>query len=85
VVYHSLTVDAYDMIYGQQLHPNVLIDGNWVGNAPVTVQVTEGWHSVTVDEWWEYWYLIGLSDGYVNGASRPIYSDTWITAYYYPW
>lgn len=82
--YHWLYVDAYDANYGYELNPNVYIDSEWVGNAPVSVLVTEDWHSVEVDDWWGYWYFVGFSDGYGNGESRPIYSDTSITAWYWP-
>ena len=90
-VYHWLTVDAYDGYIGNPLYPNIYIDGNWAGYGYAHVQVTEGWHSVWVDDWvWNdylgtYDYFSYFTDGYGNGANRPVYSDTWITAVYYPW
>jgi hypothetical protein len=80
-VYHWLTVDAYDE-YEYELNPDVWVDGDWVGSAPVMVSVTEGWHTVEVEDPWLYWELVWFSDEYGNGASRPVYSDTTITAYY---
>jgi hypothetical protein len=80
-VYHWLTVDAYDE-YEYELNPDVWVDGDWVGSAPVMVSVTEGWHTVEVEDPWLYWQLVWFSDGYDNGESRPVYSDTTITAYY---
>jgi hypothetical protein len=82
--FYWLYVDAYDDCYGWELYPYVYVDGEQVGRAPVLVQVTEGWHTVYVEDPYVYWYLVGLSDGYGNGASRPIYSDTGITAWYWP-
>jgi hypothetical protein len=76
-----LYVNAYCYEWGE-LNPHVGIDGNYVGQAPVCVLVQEGWHTVAVEPWGGYWPLLGFSDGYGNGASRPIYSDTYITAYY---
>jgi hypothetical protein len=91
--YHWLTVDAYDAYlgYGYPLYPNIYIDGTYAGTGYVHIQVADGYHSVTADEWvWnEYWYtwspLYCFSDGYGNGDYRPIYSDTTITAWYLPW
>jgi hypothetical protein len=77
-----LYVDAYCEDFGGYADPYVWIDGDEVGQAPVCVSVEEGWHSVTVEWYWGYWDLLGFSDGYGNGDSRPIYSDTDITAYY---
>ncbi len=82
--YRWLYVDAYDAYYGWELYPDVYVDGDWVGRAPVAIQVIDGWHTVYVEDPYVYWYLVGLSDGYGNGASRPIYSDTGITAWYWP-
>jgi hypothetical protein len=80
-VYHWLTINAYDE-YGYPLSPNVYVDTVWYYGAPVTIQVTEDWHIVEVEDPYVYWCLVEFSDGYGNGASRPIYSDTTITAYY---
>jgi hypothetical protein len=80
--FHWLHVDAYCYPFGYDADPWVSIDGDEVGTAPVSVLVEEGWHTVTVPYQWGYWPLTGFSDGYGNGESRPIYSDTDITAYY---
>jgi len=62
----------------------VYIDGGYVGNAPVTVYVAAGSHTVWAETFWVYWYLYGFSDGLGNGASRSITSNTNIVAYYGP-
>jgi len=62
---------------------DVWVDGVWVGSTYVYCLVPEGWHSVEVDEDIAIWEFVELSDGYANGASRPIYSDTHLTALYY--
>jgi hypothetical protein len=82
VIYYWLYVDAYCDYFGGVVDPYVWIDGNEIGQAPVYILVQEGWHTVTVEWNWGYWHLLGFSDGYGNGESRPIYSDTDITAYY---
>lgn len=88
-VYHWLSVDAYWNSY--ELHPNVYVDSNWVGTGPVSVQVTEGWHSVYVDDptydEYEYPYYFCYFTGYNydNPASIAVYSDTWTTAWYEPY
>jgi len=89
-VYHWLTVDAYDGYFGNPLYPGIWIDGNWAGYGYASIQVTEGWHTVLVEDpvWNDYGfydYFSYFTDGYGNGASRPVYSDTYITAVYYPW
>jgi hypothetical protein len=89
--YHWLTVDAYDGYCWYPLDANIYIDGNYAGTGYAHVQVTEGWHTIWVDDpvWNPYWstytYLWYFTDSYGNGASRPVYSDTYISAVYYPW
>jgi hypothetical protein len=89
--YYWLTVDAYDGYAGNPVYPNIYVDGNWAGCGYAHIQVTEGWHTVWVDEWvWNeylgcYDYLAYFTDGYGNGSSRPVYADTYLTAIYYPW
>jgi hypothetical protein len=78
--FYWLSVDAEDN-YGMQLGASVWVDDVWVGNTP-SVMVPEGWRRVAVDYDLGYWYLVGFSDCYGNGESRPIYSHTGITAYY---
>ena len=88
-IYHWLTVDAYWS--STELHPNVYIDSNWAGTAPLYVQVTEGWHSIEVDEGtydeYDYPYLFCYFTGYVydNPTSIAVNSDTWTTAWYVPY
>jgi len=89
--YHWLTVDAYDGYIGNPLNPGIYIDGNLAGYGYASVQVTEDWHTVLVDDpvWNDYIgtydYFSYFTDGYGNGANHPVYSDTYITAVYYPW
>lgn len=90
IKFYQLTVDAYDPYFENELHPNVYIDDREAGTAPISVLVAEGWHSVWVDDpvWNDnyngYYDLEYFTDYYGNGANRPIYSDTWITAVYRP-
>jgi hypothetical protein len=60
----------------------VWIDDVYVGAAPVYVQVTEGYHEITVEDPYDWWLLHEFSDSYGNGDSRPVYSDLDITAWY---
>ena len=70
----------------------VYIDGNFVGYAAGfeggAFQVTEGYHSIYVDDpTWDVYFndyvpLAYFTDGYGNGDLRPIYSD-WGTYVYY--
>jgi hypothetical protein len=87
---HWLTADAYDGYVWSPLYPTIYVDGTpFYGYAQV--QVEEGWHSILVDDpvWDDYWgtyaYLSYFTDGYGNGAYRPVYGDTYTTAVYYPW
>jgi hypothetical protein len=90
-VYHTLTVDAYDGYLGNPLYSGIWIDGDLKGYGYVSVPVTEGWHIVEVEDpvWNDYFgfydYFSYFTDGYGNGANHPVYSDTYITAVYYPW
>ena len=75
-------------------YPNVYVDGVYVGQAPITIQVTEGYHAITVDNPTLTYtganrnnYLTSITDQdnnqYSNGAFVPIFSDTTITVNYY--
>ncbi|MDR1992833.1 MAG: hypothetical protein LBQ98_04950 [Nitrososphaerota archaeon] len=64
---------------------NVWVDGVWVGISPLYCLVSEGWHSVEVDEDVDCWEFVEMSDGYANGVNRPIYSDTQLNAIYFGW
>jgi len=87
--YYWLTVYAVDEYSGYPLYPSIFIDGNLVGYGYASVPVMAGWHTVFVDEWVNnphfgcQSYLAYFTDGYGNGASRPVYSNTEITAVYY--
>jgi hypothetical protein len=86
---YQLSVCAFDSQYWFGLNPNVWVDGNWVGTAPVSFYVSPGDHTVTVDDtvynpnlgW--YQSLVSFSDNYGNGEYRPIYSNTEIDAFYW--
>jgi hypothetical protein len=93
-VYHYLTVEAYSEWYCP-LHPAVYVDSNYVGTAPVTISVLEGWHDVQVDycTWNElfgcdtYFDYLSYDDGYTGygwGSPVPVYHDQYATAWYYP-
>ncbi len=78
VATYSLTVET-NLGWG-----SVAIDGIWYGT-PVTITVPAGYHTVLAPEYLDYWYLAGFSDGYGNGASRPINSNTFIGVGYAPY
>ena len=89
-VYHTLTVDAYDGYFGNPLSPGIWIDYDFKGYGYVSIPVTEGMHIVLVEDpvWNDYGfydYFSYFTDGYGNGANHPVYSNTYITAVYYPW
>jgi hypothetical protein len=76
-----------------ELYPNVQIDGNTVGTAPISVPVTSGSHTVTVDDPTPDTLVPGYYDSfscfidndynyYHNGQSIPITSPKILTAYY---
>jgi hypothetical protein len=50
-VHHWITINAYDAYLGEgwPLAPNVYVDGNFVGTAPVSVYVTRADHTITLD------------------------------------
>ncbi|MCW4047938.1 MAG: PEGA domain-containing protein [Candidatus Bathyarchaeota archaeon] len=89
---NPLTVIAQDQLgwYGfTPVYPNVYVDGNYVGTAPLTIQVSAGYHTVAVDEWtWDeafggfwthFWYMYGGGGQYSNGQS--IYISGGLTLY----
>ncbi len=92
---HWLTVDAYDEWYYNELYPNVYVDSVWVGTAPVSVQVTDGWHYIEVDDWvwneyyWCYDYFSYFSGDFGYLYNNPIYvnvngdksATAWYTSY----
>lgn len=87
--YYWLTVRAVDGSTGYPLYPDIGVDWNYVGTGYASVQVSEGWHDVEMnDPTWNgygmYWsYLSYFTDGYGNGEDRPIYSDLEIVGVYY--
>jgi hypothetical protein len=94
-VYHTLTVGAYGAYGGYTLHPNVYIDDIDYGAAPISIQVTEDYHFVSLDTYtWDpcfccyaSFYTMYADDytEYYNGQSVPIYSDRSIAAFYMPY
>jgi hypothetical protein len=86
---HWLYISATDYPENLPVYPAIYVDGNLVGYGSVYMQISEGYHSVYLEETtWDYWYwsdLGYLGDGYGNGDYRPIYSNFWgIQAIYYP-
>ena len=87
--YYWLTVEALDYMVGAQVDAGIYVDGVYAGTGYVSVQVIEGWYSVSADysawdPFWGTWSTLGdYSDGYVDGARSPIYSNTHLVAYYY--
>jgi hypothetical protein len=95
-VYHWLTVNGYFPYFQAELHPNVWIDDNWVGTAPVTVQVTSYYHTVRVDNYIPllpglsamFYCMIDSNNNvyYTYSTSILVNTDTTVTAYYnYVW
>jgi hypothetical protein len=81
IVYHWLTVNAYDAYLGEgyPLAPNVWIDGNYVGTAPVSAYLPSGWHTVTVDYvvydpyWPSYVHLVDFTGDYYDYENNNAY------------
>ncbi len=96
VIYHYLTVEAYSSTIGTgyPLYPAVYVDNNYVGTAPVTVPVQQGWHDIEVDYWvWNpylscdtYYDHLSSDDGHnaYGGSWIPIYYDMYSQAWYNP-
>ena len=85
-----LHVEAYDNFYLDELHPDVYVDSNYVGTAPLSVQVTQDYHYIWVTGyiWNENQYFYDCFDnfnlwGYSNPAYAYISSDTEVTVWYY--
>jgi hypothetical protein len=96
--YYWLTVNAYDAYLGEgyPLDPNVWIDGNYIGTAPVSVYLTADWHTVTVDYgpiYDPYWpadvYLVGFTGDYNDYNGNNVYvnlgQDSTVNALYTQW
>ncbi len=89
VQYHWLTVNGYHETYGCPESPNVYLDSptNWIGTAPLTVQVTAGTHSLYVDgmtgDGGIFTCIIYQYHAYQNGQSFSVSSDATATACYY--
>jgi hypothetical protein len=76
---NQLTVIAEDNCWGLvPLHPTVYVDGISRGTAPITIQVSTGYHTVLVDDptwdsawhvWTHFWYMYGGGNQYSNGQS----------------
>jgi hypothetical protein len=94
----SLTINSYiyydDSYFGgwtAPASPNVYLDGpNWVGTTSLSIQVTPGSHSITVDNSYgggSFWYMTPDNyNSYGNGASLQIpNSGATITVWYYEW
>ena len=94
-VCHWLTVEAVDTYVWCSLDPDVYIDEDPYGSAPVDAWIEEGSHYVEVDEWvWSsdlgmYCYFSYFDDGetyyYDNPALIPVNSDTAVTVWYEPY
>jgi hypothetical protein len=86
----SVYASVWDVI---PLSPNVYVDGNPVGTAPVYVPVTSTSHTIVVDDPTQDSWIPGYSDSfncfidnnnnvYYNGQSIQITSPTTLNAYY---
>jgi hypothetical protein len=86
-----MTVNAYDD-WTVGLNPAVYIDGNYVGTAPVSIQVPIGSHTLYLsDPIWDSWlysdvYLQSILDSnyqsYSNGGNVALHSDMTFNARY---
>ncbi len=82
--YYWVTIEGFSDYFGQA-YPCVSVDGQNVGTAPVSVYLSQGYHSITWSDPYSYgynWYITSIDDGYSNGDYRPIFSDSCIIAYY---
>ena len=85
-----LYISAYDDFYLDELYPDVCVDSNWVGTAPLSTQVTYGYHYIEVDGyiWNDNQQFYDCFDQFdpgsysTNPAYMPITSDTDVTAWY---
>ena len=88
-----LTADAYADYYYNEVYPEVYVNGDWAGTAPVSVQVA-GWTHIKVDEWIYNEYLCCYDRfsyysgdfGYFYDNPTDVYvnADKSITAWYQP-
>ena len=88
---NMLTVQA--VMYWYALYPNVYIDSNWAGTAPLNIPVSSNYHTVTVDDPTQDTLIPGYYDNfmyftdqnsnyYYNGQSISITSPMTLTAWY---
>jgi hypothetical protein len=86
----SVTIDAYNVFWGMnfEVYPEVYIDGNYVGTAPLQVTLSPGTHSIWVsesvyDENWGDWFgLSGMYYNYQQYYSQPITVPVYSANYY---
>ena len=79
---HTLYVQATDVY--NTLYPEVYLDGEPIGTAPLSISVSEGWHYIDMDSqaydpyfnWYVNLQFIGSDDGHSS------YSGNWIPIYY---
>jgi hypothetical protein len=91
VTYYNLTVNAYDYSTYEELYPCVYVDDYYVGTAPLSIQVSEGYHTIAVDDNTcgsnGYVAFLYASDQYYNsynnGDNILFSSDLTYTAYYF--
>ncbi len=84
-----LSVSAIDMDYSWALYPAVYVDSTYVGAAPVSVQVSVGWHTIQVEDPYynldqncnEYFWTFS-DNQWVNPTDVYVPSNTDLTAYY---
>lgn len=90
----TLTVNAIDPNIGWSIPTDVYIDGTWVGNAPISIQVMSGTNLISVDNvvpvkgyygYFEVFQGFEDSNGIIyqsNPAAVTMTSSMTITAYY---
>lgn len=89
---YTLDLYAIDYQYWIPLYPSFYIDGNYIGTAPCSIEVTPGWHSIAADD--QVWndqiqaydtiWFIGHGDYYNNGDPVLITSSGNAAAVYTP-
>jgi len=74
---YEINVYGYGLEYGD-LYPNVWIDGNYAGTAPIYgYPAAIGQHTITVDSYIDNWYFVCFSghEWYTNPINVEVISD----------
>ena len=59
-----------------ELNPYVYVDGSCVGTAPLSVQVTAGYHTIAFDDsTYDFWYGYDVSFAYMSDSYNVWYNN----------